>query len=101
MLNDSGIGLPPRGGGIVIQVDVMPAAHVTRDHLGIVVSRDGRVALCTETTGLGVKLDALEAAALGHLLLKISNALAEEAEDAATAASAALSRITREVAGNA
>jgi len=101
MPNNESIALPPPGGAIVLHVDVLVAAHAKPEHQGLILSRDGCLVICGGGGGMGAKLTAAQAAALAQLLDKIAHELDAKAEAAATAATEALARIQREVAGNA
>lgn len=101
-MNIGPIALPPRGGAIVFPADVLATAQVGPEHHGILISREGRIAICAAGGGgMAVQLSAIQAAALGLLLTEIGRLLDEQAQAAANAATEALDRIQREVAGNA
>lgn len=101
MLLNVALPLPPPGGAILLPSDELSVADTPTEHDGVIVSRDGRLALCGGGIGMSVKLSAQQAAALGLLLIEIGQAMDKQAQAAANAASEALDRITREVAGNA
>ena len=93
--------LPPAGGTAVFPLQVMTATRGAASLSGLLVSRDGRMAITGAGAGLGVVLEPADAIELGLLLLQLGHVMQADADAAALGASEALDRITREVAGNA